>query len=112
MSFSNKLFIFLFIILSTTKIVAQDFVLDQITVSANRVFTPVNETGAIVDVIDEEIIQRRSKSIGYAIEARKAKYTNETPYEYQPFIDNDIKYMWDNKARSDLIDYNLEDLSI
>ena len=25
---------------------------------------------------------------------------------------NDIKYMWDNKARSDLIDYNLEDLSI
>lgn len=59
MSFSNKLFIFLFIILSTTKIEAQDFVLDQITVSANRVFTPVNETGAIVDVIDEEIIQNK-----------------------------------------------------
>ena len=59
MSFLNKLFIFLFIILSTTKIVAQDFVLDQITVSANRVFTPVNETGAIVDVIDEEIIQNK-----------------------------------------------------
>ena len=59
MSFSNKLFIFLFIILSTTKIVAQDFVLDQITVSANRVFTPVNETGANVDVIDEEIIQNK-----------------------------------------------------
>ena len=59
MSFSNKLFIFLFIILSTTNIVAQDFVLDQITVSANRVFTPVNETGAIVDVIDEEIIQNK-----------------------------------------------------
>ena len=59
MSFSNKLFIFLFIILSTTKIVAQDFVLDQITVSANRVFTPVNETGAIVNVIDEEIIKTK-----------------------------------------------------
>ena len=59
MSFTNKSFIFLFIILSTTKIVAQDFVLDQITVSANRVFTPVNETGAIVDVIDEEIIQNK-----------------------------------------------------
>lgn len=59
MSFSNKFFIFLFIILSTTKIVAQDFVLDQITVSANRVLTPVNETGAIVDVIDEEIIQNK-----------------------------------------------------
>ena len=59
MSFSYKLFIFLFIILFTTKIVAQDFVLDQITVSANRVFTPVNETGAIVNVIDEEIIQNK-----------------------------------------------------
>ena len=59
MSFSNKFFIFLFITLFSTKIVAQDFVLDQITVSANRVLTPVNETGAIVDVIDEEIIQNK-----------------------------------------------------
>ena len=60
MSFSNKFFIFLFTILFATKIVAQDFVLDQITVSANRVFTPVNETGAIVNVIDEEIIQNKN----------------------------------------------------
>ena len=59
MSFSNKFFIYFFITLFATKIVAQDFVLDQITVSANRVFTPVNETGAIVDVIDEEIIQNK-----------------------------------------------------
>ena len=59
MSFSNKFFIYLFITLFATKIVAQDFVFDQITVSANRVFTPVNETGAIVDVIDEEIIQNK-----------------------------------------------------
>jgi len=53
--FSFTLFIFSF----ATKILSQDFVLDQITVSANRVFTPVNETGAIVDVIDEEIIQNK-----------------------------------------------------
>ncbi len=59
MSFSNKFFIYFFITLFATKIVAQDFLLDQITVSANRVFTPVNETGAIVDVIDEEIIQNK-----------------------------------------------------
>ena len=59
MSFSNKFFIYFFITLFATKIVAQDFVLDQITVSANRVFTPVNETGAIVHVIDEEIIQNK-----------------------------------------------------
>ena len=58
MSFSNKLFIFLFIILFTTKIVAQDFVLDQITVSANRVFTPVNETGAIVSTTNNDGIKK------------------------------------------------------
>ena len=59
MSITKKLLGLLFIVFFANKIVAQDFVLDQITVSANRVFTPVNETGAIVDVIDEEIIQNK-----------------------------------------------------
>ncbi len=59
MSITKKLLGLLFIVFFANKIVAQDFVLDQITVSANRVFTPVNETGAIVEVIDEEIIQNK-----------------------------------------------------
>ena len=63
-------------------------------------------------VFDEETINRRSKSIGYAIEARKAKYKNEKPYEYKPFLQSGKTYVWDDKARQDLIDYNLEDLSI
>ena len=63
-------------------------------------------------VFDEEIIDRRSKSIGYAIEARKAKYKDEKPYEYKPFIASQKTYVWDNQARQDLKDYNLEDLSI
>ncbi len=63
-------------------------------------------------VFDEETINRRSKSIGYAIEARKAKYKDEKPYEYKPFLKSGITYLWDEKARQDLIDYNLEDLSI
>jgi len=63
-------------------------------------------------VFDEEIITRRSKSIGYAIEARKAKYQDEEPFVYKPFLDNSISYKWDEKARIDLKDYNLEDLSI
>ena len=63
-------------------------------------------------VFDEEIIQRRSKSIGYAIEARKAKYKDETPYSYKPFKDSNIKYVWNDNSRNDLKDYNLEDLSI
>lgn len=63
-------------------------------------------------VFDEEIISRRSKSIGYAIEARKAKYKDEEPYVYKPFKNSNTFYKWDDKARQDLKDYNLEDLSI
>ncbi len=63
-------------------------------------------------VFNEEIINRRSKSIGYAIEARKAKYKDEDPYVYKPFIELKKKYTWDENARHDLKDYNLEDLSI
>ena len=63
-------------------------------------------------VFDEETINRRSKSIGYAIEARKSKYKDEKPYEYKPFLQSGKTYLWDEKARQDLIDYNLEDLSI
>ena len=63
-------------------------------------------------VFDDKIIERRSKSIGYAIEARKAKYKDEQPYHYKPFINSQKTYIWDSQARQDLKDYNLEDLSI
>ena len=63
-------------------------------------------------VFDAETIDRRSKSIGYAIEARKAKYKDEEPYVYQPFKASKTSYVWNENARKDLIDYNLEDLSI
>jgi ectoine hydroxylase-related dioxygenase (phytanoyl-CoA dioxygenase family) len=63
-------------------------------------------------VFDEEIINRRSKSIGYAIEARKAKYKDEEPYVYKPFKASKTSYVWNENARKDLIDYNLEDLII
>jgi hypothetical protein len=63
-------------------------------------------------VFDEEIIARRTKPLGYAIEARKEKYPNEEPYEYQPFIESNENFIWNNEARKTLVDYNLEDLSI
>ena len=43
-------------------------------------------------VFDEKIIENRSKSIGYAIEARKAKYTNEVPFVYKPFLHSTNSY--------------------
>ena len=63
-------------------------------------------------VFDDEIIERRSRSIGYAIEARKQKYPNEEAYKYYPFEQSGKSFVWNNSSREDLKDYNLEDLSI
>ena len=61
---------------------------------------------------DDEIIERRSRSIGYAIEARKQKYPNEEAYKYYPFEQSGKSFVWNDNSREDLKDYNLEDLSI
>ena len=63
-------------------------------------------------VFDNEIIERRSRSIGYAIEARKQKYPNEEAYKYYPFEQSGKSFVWNDSSREDLKDYNLEDLSI
>jgi len=63
-------------------------------------------------VFDEEIVARRSRAIGYAIDARKQRFPDETPYDYQPLAAAANEYRWDESARADLKDYNLDDLSI
>ena len=63
-------------------------------------------------VFDEEIVARRSRVIGYAIDARKQRFPDETPYHYQPLSAAANEYRWDEFARADLKDYNLDDLSI
>ena len=63
-------------------------------------------------VFDEEVVTRRSRTIGYAIDARKQRFPEEVPYCYQPLADKASEYVWDDAARADLKDYNLEDLSI
>ena len=61
---------------------------------------------------DEELIRRRSRVIGYAIDARKRRFPDEEPYQYQPFADSGDEYTWNDEARIGLKDYNLYDLSI
>ncbi len=63
-------------------------------------------------VFDEEIVARRSRAIGYAIDARKQRFPDETPYHYQPLSAAANDYRWDEVARADLKDYDLFDLSI
>jgi ectoine hydroxylase-related dioxygenase (phytanoyl-CoA dioxygenase family) len=63
-------------------------------------------------VFDEAIVARRSRAIAYAIDARKQRFPAETPYEYQPLLTAANDYQWNDAARADLKDYNLDDLSI
>ena len=57
----RKLSILFFIFLFATKILSQDFVLDQITVSANKISTPISQTGTNISIISKDTI---SKSTG------------------------------------------------
>ena len=63
-------------------------------------------------VFDDAIIARRSRALGYAIDARRQRFPNETPYSYQPFVKQGVEYLWNDQARSDMKDYNCDDLSI
>ena len=50
--------------------------------------------------------------IGYAIDARRQRFPNETPYTYRPFADSGETCRWTAGAKANLKDYNLLDLSI
>ena len=50
--------------------------------------------------------------IGYAIDARRQRFPDETPFIYRPHADEGLTYRWDDRARADIKDYNLLDLSI
>ena len=61
---------------------------------------------------DEALIDERSKPLGYAIDARKRRFTDEEPYQYQPFVEAGKTFHWSESAKAELKDYNLRDLSI
>ena len=61
---------------------------------------------------DEERIRERARVIGYAIDARRQRFSHETSYVYQPFVGRENDYRWNETARAGLKDYNLLDLSI
>jgi len=63
-------------------------------------------------VYDEEFIRKRSRVIGYAINARSKKFPKETPYVYQPFKNDMGSYQWGASARAGLRDYNTTDIFI
>ena len=59
---------------------------------------------------DEVHIEKRSRAIAYAIDARRQKYPGEEPFAYAPFAGHNI--VWDQEARETLHDYSVMDMSV
>ncbi len=63
-----------------------------------------------VGVLDADRIAERSKMIGWAIDARQQRYSDETPFDYEPTAALDLAF--DDAARAAIVDYNRLDLSV
>ncbi len=63
-------------------------------------------------VYDAGRIRERARVIGYAIDARKKRFPDETPYVYAPHAGDTETYRWDAAAKAGIANYNLLDLSI
>ena len=63
-------------------------------------------------VFDDALIAKRSEVIGYGIDARRQRFPEEAPFEYQPFVEKGLSYSWNADAKASLHDYNALDLSI
>ncbi len=61
-------------------------------------------------VYDEARIAERARAIGWAIEARRQRFPDETPFAYAPHAGQSFR--WDEAARAALKDYNRLDLGI
>jgi hypothetical protein len=59
---------------------------------------------------DEAHIEKRSRAIAFAIDARRQKYPDERPFVYKPFADQNV--VWNQAARASLHDYSVMDMSV
>jgi hypothetical protein len=59
---------------------------------------------------DAEFVRRRAEMIGYAIDARRQRYPDETPFVYRPHAEAGETYRWDDAARKAVRDYHRYDL--
>lgn len=65
-----------------------------------------------VAVYDEERIERRSRAIMWAIDARAQHFPEEDRYVYAPFAGREDEFRWGPAAAAELRDYNMLDLGI
>ena len=70
----------------------------------------IHAPGSDKIIYDEDRVRRRSRVLGLAIEARRLRFPDETPYEYRPFAGQSFE--WNDAARESLRGYNKLDLGI
>ncbi len=70
----------------------------------------IHARGSEKIIYDEARVQERSKVLGYAIEARRQRFPDETPYDYAPQAGE--SFGWDDAVRASLRGYNNLDLGI
>ena len=62
-------------------------------------------------IYDAQRIERRSRTIQLAIDARARRFPNETPYRYQPFVGLEDDNRWNETNRETVLkDYNVLNL--
>ena len=61
-------------------------------------------------IYDEERVIKRSRVLGLAIDARRQRFPDETPYDYLP--QRGQTFVWNDEARESLRGYNNLDLGI
>ena len=65
-----------------------------------------------ISTYDEAYIERRSRLVLYAIDARRQRFPDESPFVYQPMAHAVDRFRWAHEARAEIHDYNLQDLGI
>jgi hypothetical protein len=67
----------------------------------------------VTHTYDRERIHQRSRIIQLAIDARRKRFPEETPYVYQPLAGHEAENTWSDAARDSILkDYNLLDMYI
>jgi ectoine hydroxylase-related dioxygenase (phytanoyl-CoA dioxygenase family) len=70
----------------------------------------IHAPGSEKIIYDAERVQERSRVLGVAIEARKERFPDETPYTYKPLAGQSFE--WNDAVRESLRGYNMLDLGI
>ena len=65
-----------------------------------------------VSVYDDQYIRERSRLIMYAVNARQARFPDEMPFRYEPFVGQEEQFAWGPQVMASLKDYNLQDIGI